>query len=85
MRQNWAEQLLVDTSRQSLNEVHFAMRARVGLRKAGLLSPGRQLSPEAELVLVNTEIARVKAGKGHPVDRDDILAALMCGEEVRLL
>ena len=55
------------------------MRARIALRKAGVL-PAQDL--ESEEGLVNEEVVKMRKKQGKPVDQDDVLGALRRGDEV---
>jgi hypothetical protein len=80
VKENWADELL--GWKRGLGDYYPAIRARVALRKAGLL-PAPNISDHERLVEEGLE--HVRSEQGHPVDRDDIIAAFECGDEVSLL
>lgn len=56
------------------------MRARIALRKAGILPVDDKVK---ETALVHEEQEKAKSGNGHPVNEKDILEAFRRGDEVR--
>ena len=77
MKGNWAAEVLGE--KRSIGESQAAQRARIALRKAGLL-PQDTLALEKEMV--KQELERVKLGDGHPVEPRDVVEAFERGEEV---
>jgi hypothetical protein len=66
-------------------DVYVAMRARIALRKAGILpvvGMTDEEKDEEEKSLIETEMLRIRRREGTPVDRDDIIMAFCKGEEV---
>lgn len=61
------------------------MRARIALRKAGILPvvgmTGEEKDNE-EKYLIETEMLKIRRREGTPVDKDDIITAVCKGEEV---
>ena len=75
VKKEWAKILL----RMKQYDVYVSMRARIALRKAGLLPVDD--ANEAEK-LVKAEMDKVKANKGTVVTEKDIITALNRGDEV---
>jgi hypothetical protein len=59
--------------------VYVSMRARIALRKAGVLPVD---DAKEEDMLVKAEMDKVKGNKGTQVTEDDIIQALDRGDEV---
>jgi hypothetical protein len=57
------------------------MRARIALRKFGLLSADAK---ETRDLLVSQEMEKIKQGKGRDLSEEDIIDAFSRGDEVRL-
>jgi hypothetical protein len=74
---NWAAEVLDE--KRSIGDSQASQRARIALRKAGLL-PQDTLALEKEMV--RQELERIKMGGGHPVEHRDIVEAFERGEEV---
>ncbi|KAJ3547078.1 hypothetical protein NMY22_g1799 [Coprinellus aureogranulatus] len=70
VKECWASEIMGE--RRMLGEAQASQRARIALRKAGLLPVGNRA---LEVELVRQELERVKNGEGHPVGRKDIIAA----------
>ncbi|KAJ3520714.1 hypothetical protein NMY22_g12627 [Coprinellus aureogranulatus] len=75
---NWANELL--GSKRGLSDYYVSMRARIALRKAGLL-PAQDSASERKLV--DRERALIAAYEGHPVSQQDIIDAFERGDEVQ--
>ena len=67
-------------------DVYVSMRARIALRKAGLIPIYDKKDGEAlEASLIDSEINAVKSGSpGYPVTVNDIINAFIRGDEVEL-
>ncbi|KAJ3534018.1 hypothetical protein NMY22_g7102 [Coprinellus aureogranulatus] len=76
VKECWASEIMGE--RRMLGEAQASQRARIALRKAGLLPVGNRA---LEVELVRQELERVKKGEGHPVGRKDIISAFEHGEE----
>ncbi|KAJ3533682.1 hypothetical protein NMY22_g7235 [Coprinellus aureogranulatus] len=75
-KESWADELL--KWKRNISDYYASMRARIALRKAGLLP----VQDNSEFILVKQELSRIRAQVGHPIDRDDIIAAFERGDEM---
>lgn len=57
------------------------MRARIALRKFGLLSVDNK---DTHDLLISQEMEKIKQGKGRDLSEEDIIDAFSRGDEVRL-
>ncbi|KAJ3529858.1 hypothetical protein NMY22_g8830 [Coprinellus aureogranulatus] len=73
-----AQRFMAERVLHAHNPKPMSMKARIALRKARRLPTSDEAS---EASLVEEEIERNKAGKGLPVDAEDILEALRSGAE----
>ncbi|KAJ3510253.1 hypothetical protein NLJ89_g4787 [Agrocybe chaxingu] len=78
VKREWGDLLMT----QVVCKPYLSMRSRIALRKAGLIPLEDKM---AEKVLIDKEMLAVKSKGGHPVDADDIIAALERGDEVQVL
>ncbi|KAF5311336.1 hypothetical protein D9611_012629 [Ephemerocybe angulata] len=74
VQNHWAKLVL----KKKKSDVYAAMRARIALRKAGVLPVDDK---EGEEALLLKEMGDVKKGKGRPVTEGDVLEAFKNGDE----
>lgn len=73
----WARALL--KSKGSVNDVYIEMRARIALRKYGLI-PLENKDAEGEVIVA--EVLAIKADKGRELTPDEVISAICRGDEV---